>query len=50
MLFLLLENVEKMVNQIIIDTGQIAKQLFLPHWFWAMVIMAINFFGFSYCL
>jgi len=25
------------------DTGQIAKQLFLPHWFWAFVIIAITF-------
>ena len=24
------------------DTGQIAKQLFLPHWFWASLIIAIT--------
>ena len=38
------------MNQVIIggqqmfsDTGQIARQLFLPHWFWAILIIIISF-------
>jgi len=30
-------------QQMVSDTGQIAQQLFLPHWFWAFVIIAITF-------
>ncbi|MFW6358640.1 MAG: M50 family metallopeptidase [Chroococcales cyanobacterium] len=26
------------------DTGQIAKQLFLPHWFWASLIIALSIY------
>ncbi|MGF1491347.1 MAG: M50 family metallopeptidase [Microcoleaceae cyanobacterium] len=29
-------------QRIISDTGQIARQLFLPHWFWACLIIAIS--------
>jgi len=30
-------------QQMVSDTGQIAQQLFLPHWFWAFLIIAITF-------
>jgi hypothetical protein len=30
-------------EQFVSDTGQIAQQLFLPHWFWAFLIIAITF-------
>lgn len=30
-------------QQFVSDTGQIAQQLFLPHWFWAFLIIAITF-------
>jgi hypothetical protein len=35
-------------QQFVSDTGQIAQQLFLPHWFWAFLIIAITF-GLLYC-